>query len=122
MAKSDNAVYLERWREQQREEALKRVHEVLTSAASAGTSVSFSGIARQAKVSRSWLYESPYADEIRSLREIAPVAVRSPAENASVASLKRRLSDALDDNKRLRAENQELSRQLSNALGKARTG
>ncbi len=122
MTKRSNAVHLERWRADQREKAMARVRDVLLAATSAGTAVTFSGVARQAQVSRSWLYESPFADEIRSMRETAPAAFVGSARSASVASLKRRLSDALEDNKRLRAENQELGRQLAFALGRQRSG
>lgn len=117
--KPDNSDYLRRWRLEQAAERSKRVKAVLDRSRRAGETISFTGVAREAGVSRSWLYESPFADDIRSQRADPPVH-RQRSEPASAASLRARLTAALEDNQRLRAELQDLRRQLSLALGENR--
>ncbi len=120
MARSDNSVHLQRWREQQATAANERVAEVLAAARRTGAGVSFAQVARAARVSRSWLYQSCFAAEIRELRSDPGLPVRV-SESASDASLKARLDDALDDNRRLRSEVADLRRQLEVALGERRS-
>jgi hypothetical protein len=92
---------------------------VLDELVARGDRPTFAGVAKSAGVSRSWLYESQFADEIRSVRGSTPArTVRS--DRASEASLRARLDDAQDEIRRLRASNAELSRQLELALGRSR--
>jgi hypothetical protein len=119
MARSDNSEHLQRWREQQAADAAERVAEVLATARRQGAGVSFARVAREARVSRSWLYQSSFAPEIRELRSDPDLPARA-RESASDASLRARLEDALDDNRRLRSEVADLRRQLEVALGERR--
>ena len=91
----------------------------------AGTPVTFAGVAHAAGVSRSWLYTQPdIRSQIRRLREKANDA-RSAAipavQRATDASLRARLTTALDRNKQLADENARLRRQLAHALGDQRS-
>ncbi|HXA57733.1 MAG TPA: DUF6262 family protein [Streptosporangiaceae bacterium] len=91
----------------------------------AGTPVTFETVARQAGVSRSWLYAQPdLRAEIERLREATQQAV-SPsvpvAQRASDESLRQRLHTANERNRQLADDNQRLRRQLAEALGQLRT-
>jgi hypothetical protein len=91
-----------------------------------GRPVSFDTVAREARVSRSWLYgQADLRAEIirlrahsRNLPMSPPVPVR---QRASEASLRRRLEAANQQLRRLRAENQRLREELAVALGEVRT-
>ena len=91
----------------------------------AGAPVTFAGVASAAGVSRSWLYTQPdISDQIRRLRKGTDGAGRSGAipagQRATDASLRTRLTAALDRNRQLADENARLRRQLAHALGAAR--
>ena len=90
----------------------------------ATTPVTFEAVAREAGVSRSWLYAQPdIRAEIQQLRD---AAARTPArpvpagQRASEASLLARLETALARNRELASENQQLRQQLAYALGARR--
>ena len=92
----------------------------------AGTPVTFASVAQAAGTSRSWLYTQPdISDQIRRLRgktESAGSAGAIPVgQRASNASLRARLTAALDRNKQLADENARLRRQLARALGDQRS-
>ena len=92
----------------------------------AGTPVTFAGVAQAAGVSRSWLYTQPdISGQIRRLREKqmapAPPAPCPAGQRATDASLRARLTAALDRNKQLADENARLRRQLARALGDQRS-
>ena len=93
-----------------------------------GGPVSFDIVAREAGVSRSWLYAQPdLRAEIQQLgarhdpgRSSAPVPI--PAhQRASDASLRRRLEAAGAEIRRLRQENRQLRERLAWAHGELRT-
>lgn len=91
----------------------------------AGQPVSFDAVAREADVSRSWLYTQPdLRAEINRLRERhAPTssALRVPdQQRASDASLLRRLEAATARNRQLETEVRELRDQLARVLGQQR--
>jgi hypothetical protein len=92
----------------------------------AGRQVSFDIVAREAGVSRSWLYDqSDLRTEILRLRALHGPGVSSsppiPArQRASDASLGRRIEAVNAEIRRLRAENQQLREQLAWALGQRR--
>jgi hypothetical protein len=91
-----------------------------------GTPVTFAGVAKTAGVSRSWLYTQPdISSQIRRLRQntsSAGSAVAIPASQRTTdASLRARLTTALDRNKQLADENALLRRQLARALGDQRS-
>jgi hypothetical protein len=90
----------------------------------AGTPVTFEAVAREAGVSRSWLYaQHDIRAEIQQLRD---ATARTPArpvpagQRASDASLLARLETVLARNRELASENHRLRRQLANALGDRR--
>ena len=90
-----------------------------------GTPVTFAATATAAGISRSWLYTQPdISDQIRTLRgktDGAGSAGTIPAgEQATDASLRARLTAALDRNKQLADDNARLRRQLARALGEQR--
>jgi negative regulator of sigma E activity len=92
----------------------------------AGTPVTFAAIATAARISRSWLYTQPdISDQIRRLRgktDGAGSAGAIPAaQRATDASLRARLTAALDRNKQLADDNARLRRQLARALGEQRS-
>jgi hypothetical protein len=91
-----------------------------------GTPVTFAGVARSARVSRSWLYTQPdITSQIRRMRQNTSNAGSAGAVPASQrttdASLRARLAAALDRNKQLAGENARLRRQLARALGDQRS-
>ncbi len=115
-------------------EAAARRHELTRSKAiqalreldRAGTPVTFTGVAQTAGVSRSWLYAQPdISGQIRRLREnthgAGSAGTIPAAQRATDASLRARLTAALDRNKQLADENGRLRRQLARALGDQRS-
>jgi hypothetical protein len=115
-------------------EAAARRHELTRSRAvqalreldRAGTPVTFAGVAHAAGVSRSWLYTQPdISGQIRRLRQKTNAAGSAggiPAGQRSTdASLRARLTAALDRNKQIADENARLRRQLARALGGQRS-
>ncbi len=89
----------------------------------AGTPVTFAGVAQEAGISRSWLYTQPgISGQIRRLRKRTDGVSAIPAgQRATGASLRARLTAALDRNKQLADENARLRRQLARALGDQRS-
>jgi hypothetical protein len=115
-------------------EAAARRHELTRSRAvqalreldRAGTPVTFAGVAQAAGVSRSWLYtQADISSQIRSLRQKTHSAGSAGAipsgQRSTDASLRARLTAALDRNKQLADENARLHRQLARALGDQRS-
>jgi len=91
-----------------------------------GTPVTFAGVAKAAGVSRSWLYTQPdISSQIRRLRQNTSSAGSAGAipagQRTTEASLRARLTTALDRNKQLADENARLRRQLARALGDQRS-
>jgi len=92
----------------------------------AGAPVTFARVAREAGISRSWLYTQPdISSQIRRLRaktDGAGSAGAIPAgQRATDASLRARLAAALDRNRQLADDNARLRRQLARALGDQRS-
>ena len=90
-----------------------------------GSPVTFAGVAQAAGVSRSWLYTQPdISGQIRGLRQKTTGAGSAGAvpagQRATDASLRARLTAALDRNKQLADENARLRRQLARTLGEQR--
>jgi uncharacterized protein DUF6262 len=116
-------------------EAAARRHELTRSRAvqalreldRAGTPVTFAGVAQAAGVSRSWLYtQADISSQIRRLRQKANDAGSAAgaipaAQRSTDASLRARLTAALDRNRQLADENAQLRRQLARALGDQRS-
>lgn len=90
-----------------------------------GVAITFESVAREAGVSRSWLYTQPdLKAEIQRLKARHPFPAPQPVPNrqrASDASLLRRLEAATRRNQQLETENRELRQALALALGQQRT-
>ena len=91
----------------------------------AGQPISFDAVAREAKVSRSWLYNQPdlraEIERLRGRRNPAPTVRPIPdRQRASDTSLRRRLEVATQRNSELEAENRQLRAALAIALGDQR--
>jgi hypothetical protein len=91
----------------------------------AGHPINFDSLAREAGVSRSWLYtQQDLRAEVERLRERRP-APPTPAvpnrQRASDASLLRRLQAATERIRQLDEDNRYLRRALAEALGERRT-
>lgn len=85
---------------------------------SAGTPISFDAVAREAGVSRSWLYSQPdLRDEISRLRQRRPTALVPERQRCSDASLRQRLELAGLRIRGLEADNTRLREALAQALG-----
>jgi hypothetical protein len=92
----------------------------------AGQSISFDAVAREANVSRSWLYAQPdlraEVERLRDRRSPSPTDRRVPdRQRASEASLRERLEVMTERNRQLEIENRQLRAALAVALGEQRT-
>jgi len=91
----------------------------------AGVPVTFATVATAGGISRSWLYTQPdIRDQIQRLRNSTSRAPRAPVpvgQRSTDASLRARLTAALQRNQALADENARLRRQLACALGDQRT-
>jgi len=91
---------------------------------SAGAAVTFDSVAREAAVSRAWLYAQPdlRAEIERLRRRRTPVAAPSvpDRQRASDASLRQRLETAVARNRQLETDNRQLRNALAEALGENR--
>lgn len=92
----------------------------------AGTAITFEAVAREAGVSRSWLYsQADLRDQIQALRarhQPTPSTPRTPQRQAaSDASLLRRLEAATARTRQLEEDNHQLREALAEALGATRT-
>jgi hypothetical protein len=90
-----------------------------------GLPITFDSVAKQARVSRSWLYNQPdlraEVERLRARRNPPSPARPVPdRQRASDASLLRRLESAAERIRRLEAENQQLREALALALGERR--
>ena len=91
----------------------------------AGQPISFDAVAREGKVSRSWLYSQPdlraEIERLRARQDPGPTGQRLPdRQRASDASLRRRLEVTTERNRQLEAENRHLREALAVALGENR--
>ena len=90
----------------------------------AGTSVTFTSVAAAAGISRAWLYTQPdirdQVRELRGTRSREPGTIPA-SQRATDASLRARLTAALQRNQALAEENARLRRQLARALGDQRS-
>jgi len=104
--------------------AAERARRAIRRLEQAGEPVSFQAVAREAGVSRQYLYAvDPLRGEIERLRAVhldAANATIPPTQRASEASLKARNQMLLDENRRLRAEVDGLREELAGAWGELR--
>ena len=121
--RADNSHHLVAAAHRRAQHTRERAVRTLRRLAATGRPVSIGIVAREAGVSRSWLYgQADLRAEIARLRSDATAApVVLPArQRASDASLRRRLEVANQRLRQLTAENQRLREQLAVALGEAR--
>lgn len=105
--------------EQTRERAIAALQRMDT----AGQRITFDAVARQAGVSRSWLYtQDDLRTQIERLRQRHPTAASPPPQRqrATDSSLRRRLEVATARIHHLQADNQQLREALARALGERR--
>jgi hypothetical protein len=123
--RADNSQHIVEAARRRSEYTRSKAIQALRSLDAAGKPVTFDAIAKQAGVSRSWLYAQPdLRAEIERLRAAHQRELKSQIpvrQRASDASLLRRLEAANTRNRRLTAENQQLREQLARALGRQRT-
>ena len=103
--------------------AVERARRAIRRLDKAGEPVSFQSVAREASVSRQFLYShDQLRGEIERLRAAHLEAVEAipPAQRASGASLKARSQMLLDENRRLREEVAGLREELPGAWGEVR--
>jgi hypothetical protein len=124
MSRPDNSRHLVKAAEQRAAFTRAKAVQALRTLEADGRPVTFDAVARQAGVSRSWLYTQPdLRAEIEHLRQNTPErnsSMVSEPHRASEASLRQRLEAANDRTRRLTEENQRLRQQLAYALGQRR--
>lgn len=105
-------------------EAVARGWAALAELARRGEQVTFQAVAREARVSRQWLYTQPeLRAEIERIRatNTEQTGVRVPqVQRSSEASLRQRVESLLDENRRLRKDNGDLRDELALAYGHQR--
>ena len=110
--------------EERRQRALDRARKALRRLERAGEPISFQAVAREAGVSRPFLYsQAQLRGEIERLRAAHLEATDTipTAQRASEPSLKARNQMLLDENRRLRVEVAGLREELAGAWGELRT-
>lgn len=124
MSRADNSEHLRHAAQRRHEEARRRAEEALARLDGEGGQVNLQTFARAAGVSRSWLYgQADLRAQIEHRRALLPLSrSQAPprAQRASDDSLRQRLQVALDDNRRLRAHNQELEQRVARLHGELR--
>ncbi len=124
MTRADNTHHLQRAATARRAAALTRGRGAIEDLDRAGAAITFTAVARAARVSRGWLYnQGDLRDAIIQLRRDAATAeapVVPAAQRASTESHRQRLDSARDEITRLRADNAALRGQLARSLGEQR--
>jgi len=123
---ADNARHLRAAAQRRADQTRRRAVAALRRLDAAGAPITLEGLAREANVSRSWLYTQPdlRLDIERRRRRHRPAPAQTvPPERqrASDASLLQRLHAATERIHRLEHDNQQLRDTLARALGERRT-
>jgi hypothetical protein len=122
--RADNSRHVIAAARRRAEQTRERAIAALRRMDAAGQRISFDAVARQAGVSRSWLYtQDDLRAEIERLRHRHPAASPAPPpqrQRASDPSLLRRLEAATSRIRQLEADNQQLRDALARALGQRR--
>ena len=124
--RSDNSQHLLAAARQRSSQTRRRAESAIGRLADADTVVTFDSVAREAGVSRSWLYAQPdlrtQIDRLRkrSQEGTSPAAAPPERQRASETSLLRRLEAATNRIRGLEQENRELKDALAHALGQNR--
>ena len=124
--RADNSRHLIAAAQDRAEQTRGRALRALRRLDQTGTAVTFEAVAREAGVSRSWLYgQADLRDHIQALRarhQPTPPTPRPPQrQSASETSLLRRLHAATERLRQLEADNHQLREALAEALGATRT-
>lgn len=124
--RADNSQHLLAAAQHRTEQTRRRAVAALRRLDTTGKPVTFDAVAREAGVSRSWLYaQTDLRSEIERLRARHQAQPPSPAppqrQRASDSSLLRRLEAATERIRRLERDNHELRDALARALGEHRT-
>ena len=125
--RADNSRHLIKAAQQRAELTRRRAGAALLRMDSTGKPITFESVAREAGVSRSWLYaQTDLRVEIERLRarhQTQPTSAVPPPQRqrASDPSLLRRLEAATEKIQRLERDNRELRDALAQALGEHRT-
>lgn len=123
--RADNSQHLVVAAQQRAEQTRTRALRALRRLDDTGTAVTFEAVAREAGVSRSWLYsQADLRAEIQALRTRtqSPSPPSTPQRQAATdASLLRRLEAATERLRQLEEDNRQLREGLAEALGTART-
>jgi hypothetical protein len=122
---ADNSRHLRAATRRRSEQTRKRAVKALRRLDADGTTITFDAVAREAGVSRSWLYaHADIRDQIDRMRQRRQPAAPSPTiphrQRASDASLLRRLEAATDRIRPLEQDNRELRDAPAAALGEQR--
>lgn len=122
--RADNSHHVVAAARQRSRATRRRAIAALRTLDNAGTQVSFDAVAREARVSRSWLYGQPdLRAEIERLRSQQRPAARPvpDRQRATDASLRQRLQLATTRIRELETDNKRLRGALAQALGERRT-
>lgn len=121
MPPADNTAALAEATRQRSHRARTNAEKAISAAQRTGSHTSFAAIAKEAGVSRSWLYtQQDLVTAIRQLQNRQPSSQRTGSQPASIASIQRRLDIALGRIKQLRTENSDLAARLEMAYGEIR--
>jgi Family of unknown function (DUF6262) len=123
--RADNSRHLIQAAQRRAGQTRERAAAALRRMDATGQRITFDNVARQARVSRSWLYsQEDLRTEIEQLRQRHPATAPAPVppqrQRASDSSLLRRLEAATVRIRRLEADNQQLRDALARALGERR--
>lgn len=119
--RADNSHHLIAAARQRAEQARERAEEAIDGFHRDGRPVSVAGLARDAGVSRSWLYNQPdLLERLEQHNQMARKPRQGPAPRASDSSLLRRLEISHQRIRQLTADNQRLRDQLAKAHGALR--
>jgi hypothetical protein len=119
--RADNSHHVIAAARRRSEEAQQQAAIALRRLDSAGRAVSFDAVAKEARVSRSWLYTQPHLraeiERLRQRQRSSPSRIIPDRQRASDPSLKARLTAAHERIRELQAENRRLRTALAEALG-----
>jgi hypothetical protein len=123
--RADNSHHVIAAAQRRAEQTRERAIAALRRMDATGQRITFETVAKQAQVSRSWLYsQEDLRAEIERLRDRHPATPSAPVppqrQRASDPSLLRRLEAATARIRRLEADNQQLRDALARALGERR--
>ncbi len=124
MTHADNTRHLQRAAAARHDTAVDRARAAIEELERSGQPLTFTSVARTARVSRGWLYsQSDLRDAITALRRSQPTNTLAPipaAQRATSESLRQRLDSAREEIAGLRVENAALRDQLARSLGEQR--